>query len=61
MTDWKQVRQNAVYVQSTATDSWTEGVARALIEIIDDPSLVVPAGYRLVKMPELLEKGVPRR
>ena len=59
--DFKDLRQNAVYVRDTAGDSWTEGVANALIQIIDNPALVVPEGYSLVRKPELLGKGVPQR
>lgn len=61
MTDFRELRQSAVYVRDTAPDSWTERVATALIEIIDNPSLVTPEGYSLVKKPELLGKGVPPR
>ena len=59
--DFKTLRQNAVYVRDSAGDSWTEGVANALIQIIDNPALVVPEGFSLVKKPELLGKGVPQR
>ena len=59
--DFKTLRQNAVYVRDTAGDSWTEGVASALIQIIDNPVLVVPEGYSLVRKPELLDKGIPFR
>ena len=59
--DFKTLRQNAVYVRDTAGDSWTEGVASALIQIIDNPALVIPEGFSLVKKPDLLGKGVPQR
>lgn len=57
--DFKSLRQEATYVAGTATDSWTEGVANALIQIIDNPALVVPEGYSLVRKPELTDRGVP--
>ena len=59
--DFKTLRQNAVHVRDSAGDSWTEGVANALIQIIDNPALVVPEGYSLVKKPELIGKGVPQK
>jgi hypothetical protein len=36
-------------------------VAGAVLRILDDPSLVTPQGYALVKKPELLHLGVPQR
>lgn len=36
-------------------------VARALIAIIDNPSLVVPATHVIVPRPQLLGLGVPQR
>lgn len=61
MIDRARILQDAQYV-AEAYDGQTAGaVAQALIQFIQEPGLWVPDGYRLVKMPELLGKGVPGR
>ena len=60
MLDPVRLRADAVYAIESGDPLLTR-LGKALVKILDDPSLVVPEGCALVRRPELLGKGVPRR
>ena len=58
----QRLREDAMdLLEHSAHDSQTSRVAHGLVVVIDNPHLVVPEGWALVRKPELLGKGVPAR
>jgi len=54
--DFARLRQDALYVLENYEGTPAATVANAFLRIHDDPSLVVPAGYSLVRKPILSER-----
>lgn len=61
MLDVDRLRQDAAYILERGGDHISEFLASELVRILDNPSLVTPTGYSLVKKPELIGLGVPQR
>jgi hypothetical protein len=59
--DVRRLRQDAEYLVEADGDHVAVRLAATVLAILDDPRLVTPEGYALVKKPELLGIGVPQR
>lgn len=62
MIDRTRLKEDAQHVRdSYGTDTMAGMVAARLLQILEEPSLVLPEGYAVVRRPELLGKGVAAR
>ena len=58
----QHLREDAAdLLEHSAHDSQTSRVAHTLLLILDNPNLVTPEGWALVRKPELRGKGVATR
>lgn len=61
MIDRVRLEQDARFILDTYDHPALDRVARVVLAALEDPTLLLPEGYALVKKPELLGKGVPSR
>ena len=61
MIDLARIRQDAAWVQENHNGSMAGVVAEWLLHFLDHPEKLIPVGYRIVREPELLGKGVNDR
>ena len=60
--DLQRLREDAAdLLEHSAHDSQTSRVAHSFLLILDNPTLVIPEGWALVKKPELRGKGIATR
>jgi len=61
MIDFNKIRQDAEWVKENHDGSMAAIVAEWLLHFMAHPEQLLPQGYAVVKKPELLGLGVPRR